>query len=46
MRHMVRVLVGTMLGGVRPDDFRRLLEGGRAARRGRPRRPKAFTWSP
>ena len=27
MRHMVRVLVGTMLGGVRPDDFRRLLQG-------------------
>jgi tRNA pseudouridine38-40 synthase len=27
MRHMVRVLVGTMLGGVRPEDFRRLLEG-------------------
>jgi tRNA pseudouridine38-40 synthase len=27
MRHMVRVLVGTMLGGVRPDDFRRLLDG-------------------
>jgi tRNA pseudouridine38-40 synthase len=27
MRHMVRVLVGTMLGGVRPDAFRRLLEG-------------------
>ena len=46
MRHMVRVLVGTMLGGVRPDDFRRLPRGRRAARRGRPRRPKAFTWSP
>jgi tRNA pseudouridine38-40 synthase len=27
MRHMVRVLVGTMLTGVRPDAFRRLLEG-------------------
>jgi tRNA pseudouridine38-40 synthase len=27
MRHMVRVLVGTMLGGVGPDGFRRLLEG-------------------
>jgi tRNA pseudouridine38-40 synthase len=27
MRSMVRVLVGTMLGGVDPDDFRRLLEG-------------------
>jgi tRNA pseudouridine38-40 synthase len=27
MRHMVRVLVGTMLGGVSPDAFRRLLEG-------------------
>jgi tRNA pseudouridine38-40 synthase len=27
MRHMVRVLVGTMLAGVRPDGFRRLLEG-------------------
>jgi tRNA pseudouridine38-40 synthase len=27
MRNMVRVLVGTMLGGVDPDDFRRLLEG-------------------
>jgi tRNA pseudouridine38-40 synthase len=27
MRHMVRVLVGTMLGGVRPEQFRRLLEG-------------------
>jgi tRNA pseudouridine38-40 synthase len=27
MRHMVRVLVGTMLAGVRPDAFRRLLEG-------------------
>jgi tRNA pseudouridine38-40 synthase len=27
MRHMVRVLVGTMLGGVRPGDFGRLLEG-------------------
>ena len=27
MRHMVRVLVGTMLDGARPDDFARLLEG-------------------
>jgi tRNA pseudouridine38-40 synthase len=27
MRHMVRVLVGTMLAGVSPDAFRRLLEG-------------------
>jgi tRNA pseudouridine38-40 synthase len=27
MRHMVRVLVGTMLDGVKPDAFRRLLEG-------------------
>jgi tRNA pseudouridine38-40 synthase len=27
MRHMFRVLVGAMLDGVRPDDFRRLLEG-------------------
>lgn len=27
MRHMVRVLVGTMLGGVRPASFERLLEG-------------------
>jgi tRNA pseudouridine38-40 synthase len=27
MRHMVRVLVGTMLDGVRPEAFRRLLEG-------------------
>ena len=27
MRHMVRVLVGTMLGGVSPDAFQRLLEG-------------------
>jgi tRNA pseudouridine38-40 synthase len=27
MRHMVRVLVGTMLGCVSPDVFRRLLEG-------------------
>jgi tRNA pseudouridine38-40 synthase len=27
MRHMVRVLVGTMLGGVRPERFERLLEG-------------------
>jgi tRNA pseudouridine38-40 synthase len=27
MRHMVRVLVGTMLGGVSPEAFRRLLEG-------------------
>ncbi len=27
MRHMVRVLVGTMLGGVSPERFRRLLEG-------------------
>ena len=27
MRSMVRVLVGTMLDGVRPDDFRRLLGG-------------------
>ena len=27
MRHMVRVLVGTMLAGVRGDAFRRLLEG-------------------
>jgi tRNA pseudouridine38-40 synthase len=27
MRHMVRVLVGTMLDGVSPDAFRRLLEG-------------------
>jgi tRNA pseudouridine38-40 synthase len=27
MRHMVRVLVGTMLDGIEPDGFRRLLEG-------------------
>jgi tRNA pseudouridine38-40 synthase len=27
MRHMVRVLVGTMLGGVRPEHLERLLEG-------------------
>jgi tRNA pseudouridine38-40 synthase len=27
MRNMVRVLVGTMLGGVDPEAFRRLLEG-------------------
>ncbi len=27
MRHMVRVLVGTMLDGVRSDELRRLLEG-------------------
>jgi tRNA pseudouridine38-40 synthase len=27
MRNMVRVLVGTMLGGVEPDAFRRLLDG-------------------
>jgi tRNA pseudouridine38-40 synthase len=27
MRNMVRVLVGTMLGGVEPDAFRRLLKG-------------------
>jgi tRNA pseudouridine38-40 synthase len=27
MRHMVRVLVGTMLEGVRPEDLRRLLKG-------------------
>jgi tRNA pseudouridine38-40 synthase len=27
MRHMVRVLVGTMLSGVRPERFERLLEG-------------------
>jgi tRNA pseudouridine38-40 synthase len=27
MRNMVRVLVGTMLDGVRPERFRRLLEG-------------------
>jgi tRNA pseudouridine38-40 synthase len=27
MRNMVRVLVGTMLDGVSPDEFRRLLEG-------------------
>ena len=27
MRHMVRVLVGTMLGGVSPERFRQLLEG-------------------
>jgi tRNA pseudouridine38-40 synthase len=27
MRNMVRVLVGTMLDGVRPDGLRRLLEG-------------------
>ncbi len=27
MRHMVRVIVGTMLDGVRPDDFGRLLKG-------------------
>ena len=27
MRNMVRVLVGTMLGGARPDELRRLLEG-------------------
>jgi tRNA pseudouridine38-40 synthase len=28
MRHMVRTLVGTMLEGVSPERFRRLLEGG------------------
>jgi tRNA pseudouridine38-40 synthase len=27
MRHMVRVLVGTMLDGVRPEHFQRLLQG-------------------
>jgi tRNA pseudouridine38-40 synthase len=27
MRHMVRVLVGTMLDGVRPEHFERLLQG-------------------
>jgi tRNA pseudouridine38-40 synthase len=27
MRHMVRVLVGTMLGGISPNALRRLLEG-------------------
>jgi tRNA pseudouridine38-40 synthase len=27
MRNMVRVLVGTMLGGIAPDRFTRLLEG-------------------
>lgn len=27
MRHMVRILVGTMLGGVRPAELERLLEG-------------------
>jgi tRNA pseudouridine38-40 synthase len=27
MRNMVRVLVGTMLGGIGPDELRRLLEG-------------------
>ena len=27
MRHMVRVLVGTMLDGVRPEQFERLLQG-------------------
>jgi tRNA pseudouridine38-40 synthase len=27
MRHMVRVLVGTMLSGIEPDDFARLLSG-------------------
>jgi tRNA pseudouridine38-40 synthase len=27
MRHMVRVLVGTMLAGVRPASFERLLQG-------------------
>ena len=27
MRHMVRVLVGTMLGDVSPERFGRLLEG-------------------
>ena len=27
MRHMVRVLVGTMLSGVRPERFERLLKG-------------------
>jgi tRNA pseudouridine38-40 synthase len=27
MRHMVRVILGTMLGGIGPDAFRRLLEG-------------------
>jgi tRNA pseudouridine38-40 synthase len=28
MRNMVRVLVGTMLGGASPEAFRELLEGG------------------
>ena len=36
MRHMVRVLVGTMLEGVRAEEFRRLLEG-------RPRREAGAT---
>ena len=34
MRHMVRVLVGTMLEGVRPERFGRLLEGAPRAEAG------------
>ena len=44
MRHMVRVLVGTMLEGVSPSASRSCSRGGRAPRRGRPRRPTGFTW--
>jgi tRNA pseudouridine38-40 synthase len=34
MRSMVRVLVGTMLGGADPDAFARLLDGGRRSEAG------------
>ena len=44
MRHMVRVLVGTMLEGVSPERFAELLTGPRARRRGRQRRPTGSTW--
>ena len=45
MRHMVRILVGTMLEGFDPDRLRRAAGGAaRAARRGRRRRRTGSTW--